>query len=178
MTSTQIRQSFLDFFKSKQHTIVPSSSAAARFAEPVVHERRHEPVRAHLPRPGPVPLQTRRAPPTPRNASAPAANTTTSKTSAWTPTTTRFSRCWAIGASAIISKRKPSNGHGNWSSKKWFGNFRQNASTPPSISRTNQGEPTEFDQEACEHLGAKFHRCRARPQGPHLSLAARRTTFG
>jgi hypothetical protein len=26
MTSTQIRQSFLDFFKSKQHTIVSSSS--------------------------------------------------------------------------------------------------------------------------------------------------------
>ena len=26
MTSTQVRQSFLDFFKSKQHTIVPSSS--------------------------------------------------------------------------------------------------------------------------------------------------------
>jgi len=26
MTSTQIRQSFLDFFKSKQHTIAPSSS--------------------------------------------------------------------------------------------------------------------------------------------------------
>ncbi len=26
MTSTQIRQSFLDFFRSKQHTIVPSSS--------------------------------------------------------------------------------------------------------------------------------------------------------
>ena len=26
MTSSQIRQSFLDFFKSKQHTIVPSSS--------------------------------------------------------------------------------------------------------------------------------------------------------
>ena len=26
MTSKQIRQSFLDFFKSKQHTIVPSSS--------------------------------------------------------------------------------------------------------------------------------------------------------
>src|SRR5213594_23595 len=26
LTSSQIRQSFLDFFKSKQHTIVPSSS--------------------------------------------------------------------------------------------------------------------------------------------------------
>jgi hypothetical protein len=28
MTSTQIRQSFLDFFKSKQHTIVPYLYAA------------------------------------------------------------------------------------------------------------------------------------------------------
>jgi alanyl-tRNA synthetase len=26
MTSAQIRQSFLDFFQSKQHTLVPSSS--------------------------------------------------------------------------------------------------------------------------------------------------------
>ncbi len=51
MTSAQIRQSFLDFFKSKQHTIVPSSSPDARFAEPALHQRRHEPVRAHLPRP-------------------------------------------------------------------------------------------------------------------------------
>ncbi len=28
----------------------------ARFAEPAVHERRHEPVRAHFPRPGQMPL--------------------------------------------------------------------------------------------------------------------------
>ena len=50
MTSAEIRQSFLDFFKSKQHTIVPSSSSDAGFAEPAVHERGHEPVRADFPR--------------------------------------------------------------------------------------------------------------------------------
>ena len=61
MTSSQIRQSFLDFFKSKQHTIVPSS-ADARFAEPAVHQRRHEPVRAHFPGPdSSVPIQPGRA---------------------------------------------------------------------------------------------------------------------
>ena len=53
MTSAQIRQSFLDFFKSKQHTIVPSFEPHARLAEPPVHQCRHEPVRAHLPRPEP-----------------------------------------------------------------------------------------------------------------------------
>ena len=32
MTSAQIRQSFLDFFREKQHTIVPSSLAPAGLA--------------------------------------------------------------------------------------------------------------------------------------------------
>ena len=50
MTSAEIRQSFLDFFREKQHTIVPSSSLMPDCAEPALHERRHEPVRAHLPR--------------------------------------------------------------------------------------------------------------------------------
>ena len=51
MTSAEIRQSFLDFFKSKGHTIVPSSSLMPDSPEPAVHQRRHEPVRADLPRP-------------------------------------------------------------------------------------------------------------------------------
>ncbi len=46
MTSAEIRQSFLDFFREKQHTIVPSSSPPAGLAEPAVHQCRHEPVRA------------------------------------------------------------------------------------------------------------------------------------
>ncbi len=61
MTSAEIRQSFLDFFKSKQHTIVPSSSLMPDSPEPALHQRRHEPVRAHLPRPDvEVPLHARR----------------------------------------------------------------------------------------------------------------------
>jgi alanyl-tRNA synthetase len=50
-TAAQIRQSFLDFFKSKDHTIVPSDNVGytSRTAA-ALHQRRHEPVRAHLPR--------------------------------------------------------------------------------------------------------------------------------
>ena len=51
MTSTEIRQSFLDFFREKQHTIVPSSSLLPGRAKSPLHQRRHEPVRADLPRP-------------------------------------------------------------------------------------------------------------------------------
>ncbi len=127
--SSQVRKDFLDFFKSKQHTIVPSFEPHAGFAEPAVHERRHEPVRARSSsaRPNvptrPVARRTR------RSASAPAASTTTSTTSASTPITTRFSRCSATGASAIISRRRRSTGRGNSSSRS--GNFRRNAFTPP-----------------------------------------------
>ena len=102
---------------------MPSSLAPARFAQSALHQRRHEPVRAHFPRPGSTSaaLEARRARRTPRSASAPAASTTTSMTSASTPITTPSSRCSATGASAIISRRKPSNGRGSssWSA----GNF-------------------------------------------------------
>ena len=109
--------------------------AHARLAEPAVHQRRHEPVRARFFSARPNAPTRRAAPPTPRNASAPAASTTTSKTSASTPITTRFSRCSATGASAIISRRKPSRGRGNswWS----IGNFLPAAFTPRSSVLTS-----------------------------------------
>ena len=50
MTSAQIRQSFLDFFREKQHTIVPSSSLAAGRAQSAFHQRGYEPVRADFSR--------------------------------------------------------------------------------------------------------------------------------
>ena len=168
MTSAEIRQSFLDFFKSKQHTIVPSSSLMPDSPEPAVHQRRHEPVRAHLPRPARASAPTRRgpAPPTPRSASAPAASTTTSKTSASTPTTTRSSRCSATGPSATTSRRRPSTGRGNWSPKS--GSSPRTASTPRSIRPDKaKGDPSEFDQEAYDHWARDVPRRRPRPQGPH-----------
>ncbi len=164
MTSAEIRQSFLDFFKSKGHTIVPSSSLMPDSPEPAVHQRRHEPVRADLPRPARAgrlqvgrrhPRQATPGPPTPRNASAPAASTTTSKTSASTPTTTPSSRCSATGPSATTSSRKPSTGPGNWSPRS--GSSPRTASTPPSIRPTRaKGDPSEFDQEAYDVWAEKF----------------------
>src|SRR5207244_10945142 len=62
-----------------------------------------------------------------KNAFAPEENTMTSKTLGSTRITTPFSRCSATGASAIISRRKRSSGHGNYSSNG--GNFRHNGST-------------------------------------------------
>ena len=49
MTSAEIRQSFLDFFREKEHAIVPLRQPAALLAQSPFHQRGHEPVRALLP---------------------------------------------------------------------------------------------------------------------------------
>ena len=111
-TSRQIRQDFLDFFEARQHTIVPSASlmpdapnllftnAGMNQFVPIFLGEQNSPY-------------TPGAPLTRRSVFAPAANTTTSKMWGWIPITTRFSRCWATGPLAIISRRNPSNGPGN-----------------------------------------------------------------
>ena len=129
MTSTEIRQSFLDFFREKAAHDRAVVFAAAGRAESAFHQCRHESVRAHFSRPTKAAVRTRRAWPTRRNAFAPAANITISKTSGSTPITTPFSRCWATGVLAIISRRKRSSGRGNYWSRA--GNFRRNGFTRP-----------------------------------------------
>ena len=121
-----------------------------------------------------MPLHSRAAPPTPRNASAPAANTTTSKTSASTPTTTRSSRCSATGPSAITSKRKPSNGRGNWSSRS--GNSRRSGFTRPCslhLNRITTGGKRIRRRSTCKRSFDGFRRPyrRTRMLGHELSDA-------
>ena len=102
-----------------------------------------------------------RAPPTPRNASAPAASTTTSRTSGWTPITTPFSRCWAIGPSAITSRRKPSIGRGNWSRSLEFP--AGSACTPRFISRDRRRATQRVRPGGVRYLGREIPRRRTRP---------------
>ena len=139
MTSKEIRQSFLDFFESKQHTIVKSGSLlpdAPNLLFTNAGMNQFVPIflgQANCP-------YTPAAPPIPRNASAPAASTTTSRMSVPTPTTTPSSKCSATGRSATISRRRPSTGHGNCSPRS--GVSRKSASMPPTSAATKNPKPT------------------------------------
>jgi hypothetical protein len=89
-------------------------AGAARRPDAAVHQRRDEPVQGCLPRLRQAQLQPRAR--LRRNACAPAASTTTWKTSATPRATTPSSRCWATSASATISSATPSSTPGNcWS---------------------------------------------------------------
>ncbi|MEY3491270.1 MAG: hypothetical protein RL309_398, partial [Verrucomicrobiota bacterium] len=92
----------------------------------------------------------------------------TSKTSAWTPTTTRSSRCWATGPSATTSSARPSTwSFGDYFKREaidyawelitevWkFPKHRLYATVyKPDKSK---GDPSEFDQEAWDVWAEKF----------------------
>jgi hypothetical protein len=131
MTSTQIRQSFLDFFKSKQHTIVPSSSLMPDQPDIAF-------TNAGMNQFVPIFLGQTQCPYTPgRAADTQKCIRAGGKHNDLDDVgldTSRSSRCSATGASAIISKRKPLNGRGNSSSAP--GNSHRNAFTQPSIVLT------------------------------------------
>jgi hypothetical protein len=106
MKASDIRQKFLTFFESKNHTVVRSSplvpgndptllftnSGMVQFKDVFLGTDKRQYVRA---------------------ASAPAASTTTWKTSAIPRVTTPSSRCSATGRSATTSSATHSCGRGN-----------------------------------------------------------------
>ncbi len=146
----------------------------------------HEPVRARsssasarpMSRTGPGASRAATpAPPTPRNASAPAASTTTSRTSASTPTTTRSSRCSATGPSATTSRRKPSTGPGNSSTQVWeipaAAHLRHRL-----FAGQGQGRPVRVRPGGLRHLGRHLPAAPASTRTSTSSTATRRTISG
>ena len=174
MTSAEIRQSFLDFFKSKQHTIVPSSSLMPDSPNLLFTNagmNQFVPIflgqRAPTCPSGPAPSRAATpAPPTPRSASAPAASTTTSKTSAWTPTTTPSSRCsgnWSFGD---YFKKEAIEWAWELVTEVWKFPKNRLYATVYSPDKS-KGDPSEFDQEAYDIWAEKFRAAGLDPQGPH-----------
>ena len=152
MTSAEIRNSFLDFFRGKQHTIVPSSSllpdspnllftnAGMNQFVPIFLGQRNVPI---------PPARRRHSKVHPRRRQA--QRSRRRRPRHLSPHVLRDARQLVV--SATISKRKPSSGRGNCSSNVW--NF------PPSrlyatVYQPGPGDPSEFDQEAYDFWAETF----------------------
>ena len=114
MKTNEIRQKFLDYFASQgPHARAVQPARAGQRSDAAVHQRGHGAVQGRLPRRRQAPVQPGRRR---RSAAcAPAASTTTSRTSATPRATTRSSRCWATSASATTSSATRSASRGSCS---------------------------------------------------------------
>ncbi len=148
MTSAQIRQSFLDFFKSKQHTIVPSSSLMPDSPNLLfTNAGMNQFVPIFLGQ-IPLPVPRRDAPPTRRSASAPAANTTTSRTSGLDTYHHTFFEMLGNWSFGDYFKQEAIEWAWELVTEVWkFPKKRLYA----TVYQPGEGEPAEFDQEAYDH---------------------------
>jgi alanine--tRNA ligase len=154
MTSLQIRQSFLDFFKSKQHTIVPSSSLMPDSPNLLF-------TNAGMNQFVPIFLGQVKCPYTPGRAAdtqkcirAGGKHNDLEDVGLDTYHHTFFEMLgnWSFGD--YFKKEAIEWAWELVTSKKWFG-------FPPerlyaTVYKPGPGEPSEFDQEACDHWGKLF----------------------
>jgi alanyl-tRNA synthetase len=154
MTSTQIRQSFLDFFKSKQHTIVPSSSLLPDSPNLLfTNAGMNQFVPIFL---GQVqcPYKPGRAADTQKCIRAGGKHNDLEDVGLDTYHHTFFEMLgnWSFGD--YFKKEAIEWAWELVTSKKWFG-------FPPerlyaTVYKPGKGEPSEFDQEACDHWARLF----------------------
>ncbi len=154
MTSTQIRQSFLDFFKSKQHTVVPSSSLLPDSPNLLfTNAGMNQFVPIFL---GQVqcPYKPGRAADTQKCIRAGGKHNDLEDVGLDTYHHTFFEMLgnWSFGD--YFKKEAIEWAWELVTSKKWFG-------FPPerlyaTVYKPGKGEPSEFDQEACDHWARLF----------------------
>ena len=183
MTSAQIRQSFLDFFKSKGHTIVPSSSLMPDSPNLLFTNagmNQFVPIFLGLKKPdvskwaGAVPGKDTRAADTQKCIRAGGKHNDLEDVGLDTYHHTFFEMLgnWSFGD---YFKKEAIN----WAwelvtSKKWFG-------FPPerlyaTVYKPGPGEPSEFDQEAYEHWEKLFKAAGLDPK-VHICTGGKKDNF-
>ena len=136
---SDIRRTFLEYFRQERprgRGLEPAGAAQRPDAD--VHQRRHGAVQERLHRPREAALQ--RAPRPRRNACAPAASTTTSRTSATPRAITPSSRCWATSRSATISRSRRSSSPGTCSPR---------STASPRTSCWSPSTPSDDEAAGC-----------------------------
>ena len=113
MTATEIRQSFLDFFREKQHTVVPSASLMPQSPGLLFTNAGMNQFVPYFLGVWTPPWTPARATDTQKCIRAGGKHNDLEDVGL-IPTTTRFLKCWGTGPSGIISRRKPSAGPGSW----------------------------------------------------------------
>jgi alanyl-tRNA synthetase/REP element-mobilizing transposase RayT len=154
MTSTQIRQSFLDFFKSKQHTVVPSSSLMPDSPNLLfTNAGMNQFVPIFLGQTK-CPYKPGRAADTQKCIRAGGKHNDLEDVGLDTYHHTFFEMLgnWSFGD--YFKKEAIEWAWELVTSKKWFG-------FPPerlyaTVYKPGKGEPSEFDQEACDHWARLF----------------------
>ena len=164
MTSAEIRQSFLDFFREKKHTDRALVIAPAGRAQPALHQRRHEPVRADFPRPATVAaIDPPRAADTQKCIRAGGKHNDLDDVGLDTYHHTFFEMLgnWSFGD---YFKKEAIDWAWELVVERWkFPAERVYA----TVYQPGPNEPTEFDQEAHDHWARLFTAGRTRSDRPH-----------
>jgi alanyl-tRNA synthetase/REP element-mobilizing transposase RayT len=174
MTSTQIRQSFLDFFKSKQHTIVPSSSLLPDSPNLLfTNAGMNQFVPIFLGQTK-CPYQPGRAADTQKCIRAGGKHNDLEDVGLDTYHHTFFEMLgnWSFGD--YFKKEAIEWAWELVTSKKWFG-------FPPerlyaTVYKPGKGEPSEFDQEACDHWEKLFKAAGLDPK-VHICTGGKKDNF-
>jgi alanyl-tRNA synthetase len=149
MTSAQIRQSFLDFFREKQHTIVPSSSLlpdAANLLFTNAGMNQFVPIFLGQQKPAWNPARGRR-----ENTFVPAANITISRMSGSTPITHLFRNARQLELWRLFQE-----GSDRWAWELLVDRWKFPAQRLYATVYKLVPEPSEFDREAHDHWAPYF----------------------